>query len=216
MRRDVVKSKSMCSVALAAATGVAALLAAPAAQAQAPAKGVYAGFNAGQANYKWRNPPAGASTDICSSPGLLDCDEKPAGYKLYAGYNINSWLGVEGVYYYHGRSRIRFDALGTIVDQSILLNGFGANLVATAPLGNAFISGRVGYAAATSTRKDTVLGQTDTHERSEGQPMLGAAVGFKVWRNLVVRADWDRVRGETSFNEKFESDLFSVGVMWQF
>lgn len=187
------------------------------ASAQAPKQRVYAGFNVGQGDYKWRNPPPGIGSDICSPAGLLDCDDSPVGAKVYAGYNIYDWLGVEGIYYYHGRAKIRFDALGTIVDQSILLNGFGLSLVATAPLGDAaFVSGRVGYAAAASTRKDTVAGITQTHERSEAQPIVGAAVGFRVWRDLFVRLDWDRVRGETSLNEKFESDMFSLGVMWQF
>jgi OmpA-OmpF porin, OOP family len=206
-------SRQWCS---AAALAAAFAFAGQPALAQAPAKSAYVGFNAGQSDYKWRNPSPGFGSNLCNTTGLIDCDEKPAGYKVYAGYNINHWLGVEGVYYYHGRARIQFDAGGAAVEQSILLNGYGLSLVATAPLGQAFVSGRIGYAAATNTRKDTALGNTSTHERSEGQPILGAAVGIKVWRNLVVRGDWDRVRGETSFNERFQSDLFSLGVMWQF
>ncbi len=84
------------------------------------------------------------------------------------------------------------------------------------PLGRAFVAGRAGYAAASAERSDEFAGVSDGSTKSRAEPIVGAAIGAEVWRNLSVRFDWDRVRGRTKAGEKFEADLLSLSVSYRF
>lgn len=193
----------------------AALLTARPALAQADEQVSYGGGGAGLANYKFRNSPAGGS-DFCF-PGTLACEDSPAGFKIFAGHNLTRVLGVELSYYNAGRASITYtDPLLGTVNQKVILNGLSLSAVGTLPLGAAFVSGRLGVSAATVARKDEVGGQSSQVDRSRAQVALGVSGGATVWRNVAVRLDWDRYRGETRFGEKFEADLITLNALYRF
>jgi opacity protein-like surface antigen len=196
-----------------------ALLAALAGTAQAQTQAVeqrsYLGVNVGQSKYKWRNGPAGIANDLCA-PAAVECDAKPTGFKLYAGYMFMPYLGVEGIYYHLGDAGQRTDVGSGVLRQEIRLTGFGLSVVGMVPLGRVFIAGRAGYAAASAERSDEFAGVSNGSTKSRAEPILGAAIGAEVWRNLSVRFDWDRMRGRTQLGEKFEADLLSLGVSYRF
>lgn len=196
-----------------------ALLAALGGAAQAQTRAVeqrsYVGVNVGQSKYKWRNASAGIANDLCA-PGAVECDNKPTGFKLYAGHMFMPYLGVEGIYYHLGDAGQRIDLGFGVLRQDIRLTGFGLSVVGMVPLGRAFVAGRAGYAAASAERSDEFGGVSDGSTKSRGEPVFGAAIGAEVWRNLSVRFDWDRMRGRTQAGEKFEADLLSLGVSYRF
>ncbi len=184
-----------------------------------PLKNAYFGLNVGQSDYTWRNPPAGVSRDLCGIPGLLDCRADPVGWKLTAGYMIWPFFGIEAVAYSMGEARIKFDlGGGTILEQTLRVDGYGLSAVGAAQLGPVMFNARAGYAASTATRNDYLpsTGQSLRGEKSRGEPIFGAGMAVNVWRGLVVRLDWDRARARTTLGEKFEADLYSVGVAWRF
>ena len=188
--------------------------------AQANAGSAYAGGGVGQGRYKWTNNPAGGS-DFCvdaSAVATVSCKDKPIGYKAFVGYNINAYLGVEGTYYRAGTGDLTYtDSTPSTIKQRVILNGFGLSAVGTLPLGPAFVSGRVGVAAATVTRQDDQDGARFYEaDRTKAAPIFGASVGSTIWRSVAVRLDWDRVRGKTAFDEKFEADLFTFNLMYRF
>lgn len=84
------------------------------------------------------------------------------------------------------------------------------------PVGRAFVAARAGYAAASAERSDEIGGVGNRSTKSRGEPVIGAAIGAEVWRNLSVRLDWDRMRGRTQAGEKFEADLLSLGLSYRF
>jgi hypothetical protein len=53
-------------------------------------------------------------------------------------------------------------------------------------------------------------------EKTRAEPIFGAGIGVRVWRGMFVRLDWDRARARTSVGEKFQADLYSAGIGWQF
>lgn len=184
-----------------------------------PLKNAYFAFNVGKADYAWRNPPPGLSKDLCSIAGLLDCRDDPVGWKLTAGYMIWRHVGLELAAYSMGDARIKFDAGGgTIVEQTIRVEGYALSAVGAVPLGPVTLAARAGYAASTATRNDDVasLGVSTRSAKSRAEPIFGAGVDFKVWRGLTVRLDWDRARARTPLGEKFEADLYSAGIGWRF
>jgi hypothetical protein len=177
----------------------------------------YVGVNIGQADYRWRNPPAGASEDLCS-PGLLECRNDPIGWKAYAGYMFLPWVGVEASVYSMGDARVKGDlGGGAILEQTIRVEGYALSAVGALPLGPVTLNARGGYAASTGTRTDTLNGTgVGRTQKSRAEPIFGVGVGLRAWRGLFVRLDWDRARARTVFGEKFEADLYSLGVGWQF
>jgi len=203
-------------VQLALALALLAALGAPAlAQTQSVEQRSYVGVNVGQSKYKLRDAPAGIVNDLCV-PGAVECDNKPTGFKLYAGHMFLPYLGVEGIYYQLGDARQRIDSGFGVVRQDIRLTGFGLSVVGMVPLGRAFVAGRAGYAAGSAERSDEFGGVSNGNTKSRGEPVFGAAIGAEVWRNLSVRLDWDRMRGRTQAGEKFEADLLSVGLSYRF
>ena len=216
-RRTVLLAVKTCGLALSAVllVGVGVLWHAPA-RAQADAEVAYVGAGVGQGSYKWRNSPSGG-TDVCGFAFQINCEDSPIGLKAFVGYNINGYLGIEGGYYNAGTVTLQqsIPGLGTL-ERKLTLNGFSVSVVGTLPLGTAFVSGRAGIAAATASRKDEFQGSSQLVERTKSQPILGVGAGVKVWRWLVVRLDWDRVRGQTTANEKFEADLVTLNVMYRF
>jgi len=184
-----------------------------------PLKNAYFGINIGQSDYRWRNPRPGLSEKLCELSGLLSCRDDPIGWKLTAGYMIWRFLGIEAVAYSMGDARIKFDGGGgAIVEQTIRVEGYGLSAVGVAQFGPVSVSARAGYAASTGTRNDDIesLGVSERSEKSRAEPIFGAGVAFNVWRGLVVRLDWDRARARTAVGEKFQADLYSAGVGWQF
>jgi hypothetical protein len=177
----------------------------------------YFGLNVGRATYHFRNPSTPTVSDFCS-PGTFDCRNKPLGWKLTAGYMIWRFFGVEGVAYSMGDAHARSDlGGGVILEQKIRIEGYGLSAVGALPLGPVTLNARAGYAASTATRKDELNGTNVGHsDKSRAEPIFGAGVGVRVWRGLFVRLDWDRARARTDFGEKFQADLYSAGIGWQF
>lgn len=192
----------------------------PSTWAQAAAKQGYIGLGLGQSQYRWTN--SGASNDnFCFESNAVtinDCNDSPTGYKVFAGYNFNTYLGAELTYYRAGNAEIIWtNSTPVTLRQRVNLNGFGVSAVGTLPLGPAFVSARVGVAAATVSRHDDVAGTLIYRDdRSKTQPIFGLAIGTTAWRSLAVRLDWDRVRAVTAFDEKFEADLYTFNLMYRF
>jgi len=185
--------------------------------AQAADTGSYAGLHAGLGQYDYTNPPAGSRSGFCD-PAASSCDKRDVGYKLYAGYLFNRYLGVEGSAWSMGDGKLTYNNFfGTTLTQTVRLNGYGLSFVGGVPLGRAHVVARAGYAASTVTRKDSLGGvQVGRFEKTRTDPVFGAGAGVRVWNDLHVRLDWDRARGRTQFGEKFEADLFSLGLMYVF
>lgn len=177
----------------------------------------YFGANVGITKYRLRNPTTATVSDLCS-PASVDCRNDPVGWKLYAGYMIWRWFGVEAIFYSMGDAHDKTDLGGGLVaTQKIGISGYGLSAVGAVPFGPVTLNARAGYAASTASRRDEINGgRLGDSEKSRAEPIFGVGVGVRVWRGLNVRLDWDRARARTSFGEKFQADLFSTGVAWQF
>ena len=66
-----------------------------------PMANTYAGANVGVAKYRYTNPPSALTDDFCPVGGF-DCKNNPLGWKLYAGYMIIPYVGLEGSFFTMG------------------------------------------------------------------------------------------------------------------
>jgi hypothetical protein len=173
----------------------------------------YFGVNVGRADYRYTNPPSATVSALCS-PATIDCRTDPVGWKVTAGYMIWPYFGIEAVAFSLGDAHDRTDlGGGFIFQQKVRIDGYGLSAVAALPVGPVTLDARAGYASATAARRDDINGSIVARgDKSRAEPIFGAGVAVTLWRGLFARLDWDRARARTEFGEKFEADLFSVGI----
>jgi OOP family OmpA-OmpF porin len=142
--------------------------------------------------------------------------DSDTGYRLFAGYRFNGWLGAELSYVHLGKGRIRSTTLTTpaaSIDTEIKAYGVNLGLAAGYPVTDRVdLYAKLGVffwdakASATATNS---AGSADTSSDDSGSDVsygLGASV--RVSDNFALRADWDRY----NVGDNADTDLFSVGA----
>lgn len=200
---------------------VAAVAGPPAAHAldlSMPDGYTYAGIGVGQTRYEWTNPGTPLDGARFCPPGVSACEDKPVGFKLFAGQMFNRYLGAELAYFNLGEASISVDVPGLQLTQDVSIDGLALSAVGRLPLGPLELGARAGVAASRSTREDTENGVplARKFEKTRPEPFYGIGLGFRITDRLSLRVDWDRVRARTEFDEKFEVDLFSAGLGFRF
>lgn len=153
------------------------------------AEGLSIGANIGGSHFK--------SQDL---PGL-PTDHSTTGGKLYGGYSINPYLGVEGGWVDLGKFK---GPAGNLRGSGLFVDGVG-----TLPLGNnVSVLGRLGVF---NGRLDDSA--TD-HDRGTSVK-LGAGLEYAIDKNLAVRGEWERYHFD-ALNSAPNVDLYSVGLRYRF
>jgi long-chain fatty acid transport protein len=154
--------------------------------------GLYAGLNFGQSKYR------GEDADSANT--------RTEGWKVYAGYQFNKYLGVEGGYINLN------DTTGTsgTVSTNIDTDAWALAAVVSYPLTDKLsVMGKLGaaYMLADEKRSDS-LEQTgdDSYE-----PNYGVGVSYALLDNLSLRAEWERFD-----REDHDIDLISAGMVVKF
>ncbi|HEU0202139.1 MAG TPA: outer membrane beta-barrel protein [Burkholderiaceae bacterium] len=180
-------------------------------------KNGYFGVNGGRADYTYRNPPAAPVDDLCD-PVAYECNSWAGGWKLYGGYMIRPYFGIEAVAFRFGDVGQKYDLGGGLfLNQSIHIHGYGLVAVGELPLGRVELQGRAGYAAVTAVRTDEFVGVVNLRsEKTRAEPLLGVGIGVRVWQGLRVRVDGDYTWARTEAGEKFEATFLSLGVAYRF
>ncbi len=213
---------------IALALGSLALLAAPVAIAQQIVQettGWYAGASAGRSAASIDDARITAGLAAQGLGGiLLSNDDRSTGYKLFGGYQINPYLGVEAGFMDLGR----FGYLAGTVPAGTLsgdmrVKGFNIDLVGTLPLVGGFSAlARVG---ATSMRASDSFSTTGAvalpyasaqpSQRSTGAK-AGIGLSYAVTPALAVRLEAERYRLKDAVGNRGNVDLFSVGLVYRF
>jgi long-chain fatty acid transport protein len=154
--------------------------------------GWYGGLNFGQSKYR------GVDADSANT--------RTEGWKVYAGYQFNKYLGVEGGYINLN------DTTGTsgTVSTNIDTDAWALAAVVSYPLTDKLsVMGKLGaaYMLADEKRSDS-LEQTgdDSYE-----PNYGVGVSYALLDNLSLRAEWERFD-----REDHDIDLISAGMVVKF
>lgn len=156
--------------------------------------------------------------------GLIgSSDEKDTGWKAFAGYQINRYVGVEVGYYDLGKAGFggRLATFpGSAVNLGLKSKAYAFSAVGNLPLGGSGFSllARVGVARA-DTDADVMVGAGPTVTLSEESTEItyGLGVRYDFTRALAVRAEWERFRiGGSGIGDKSDVDLFTVNAFYRF
>lgn len=156
--------------------------------------GWYGGFNFGQSKY-----------DVSAA----FADTRTEGWKVYAGYEFNKYLGVEGGYVNLNDMTSRTGAVRTEIDTDAWTLGAVVSYPVTAKLS---VMGKLGGAFMLADI-DTKNGAALTARTGDDgfEPNYGVGVSYALFDNMNLRAEWER------FDRKdLNIDLLSAGMVVKF
>lgn len=139
----------------------------------------------------------------------VSIDEKDTAFKIGAGVQLNSYVGVEFQYSNLGE----VSASDSVAKASAETEGYGMNLVASLPFDRFSLFGKVGYhklETDVSLRvfEDSASGSDDEWAKSYG---LGASFAFTP--ALAIVAEYEQYRDVA---DEFDIDLVSAGLRYNF
>ncbi len=166
-------------------------------------------------------------------PPGFSCDDSDMAWNGRVGYFFLPWLGVEGSYLDFGEASVPGVLLNppantvSIPTQSDLRAfGFALSLVGRVPIGPVSLQGRVGWGAITGKFRGNAAVQDVTtgavqhfsaqNRNTSGRIVYGAGVGFDFARSWTGRFDWDRTKADDGLNDKYDVEMFTVGVAYRF
>ena len=154
-------------------------------------------------------------------------DESDTGYKLFAGYQINKNLAVEGGYVDLGEF-IKYDSTVTApsagtVKTTLKNDGWTLDVVGILPLDGSFsVFGKVGAYISKTKLEVTATGgggaATDSASKTDTNAKFGLGANYAFTKNVGVRVEWENYSNLGDENNTGEGDvnLFSVGITYKF
>jgi OOP family OmpA-OmpF porin len=146
------------------------------------------------------------SAEFDDAVGDFSFDSDESGWKIFAGWNIIRFVGIEASYRDLGTHS------ATEGDDFINadINAFDIGARGILPLGKRFeLFGKVGYAKINEDGVYDINDVPDTFDSSSWELMYGVGLGVKVWK-VTIRAEWEEYDVENSLNS------FSLGAAFNF
>lgn len=138
-------------------------------------------------------------------------DEDDTAYKVFAGYRMNRFLGVEADYINLGEPSGAV-VPGYNVDASV--DGFAPYVVGTIPLGPYFeLNGRLGYYFYDANRRQESVanGRVQFDEESEGLAW-GAGIGANIGEKFNLKLEYERF----DLENLDDADALWLNAAWRF
>jgi OmpA-OmpF porin, OOP family len=181
----------------------------------------YVGVSVGRAKANVDEPNIAAAV---TGPGvthtITTSDERRTGYKVFGGYQMNRYFGVEAGYFNLGKSTFESTTVpaGTLNGQ-LRAEGFNLDLVGTAPLSENFsLIGRIGAQNAktrgTFAGTGAALVANPTPSRRETNYKAGVGMQYAVTSSMLLRAEVERYRINDAVGEKAGVNLFSLSLVF--
>lgn len=136
-----------------------------------------------------------------------DFDTDSGGWKIFGGYNVVKYFGVELTYYDLGN----FDDTdgNTSIDAEIQVFDLSGRVIL--PLGKRFeLFGRLGYSNVSVEATTTTTLGTTTVDADDWELLYGVGAGLKLGERFGIRAEWESWDVETSL------DTWSLGAFIRF
>ncbi len=152
----------------------------------------------------------------------LHDDEDDRGYKLFAGYQINQNIALEGGYFSLGKFRYQAEMdLLAVVRGDTTTDGINLDLVGIRPVTervSVFARAGAVYAQSRERRWETgpVINRYDHDRENDLSYKFGAGIQYAVTDALALRLEGERYRIDDLGGSKTNIDMFSVGMVYSF
>jgi len=193
--------------------------------------GWYAGGSLGSARTDSGITAAQLDADLAAlTPSITarsTLSENDTGFKLFAGYQFNENLAVEGGYVDLGKpaelnSVVTAPSAGTI-KATVKNNGWNLDVLGILPIIDAFSAfAKVGLYYSKTTLDISATGGGGTAAGSwsakEINPKIGLGANYTFAKYVGVRAEWERYKklGNNNTTGEGDVDLWSMGLAFKF
>ena len=173
----------------------------------------------GQVGWAMTDVSSSEITDRLESEGInaeaeVDDENRLAG-RVFAGYQFNRWLALEGGYTHLGEITTELDSNEEITPRQLRDarpgSGYGGELALS--LGHDFNRHLRGYirGGVFHWRSEHRIAGFDRDSRSGTDPVYGFGLEWRMTESLSARLSWDRYRVEED-----DTDLVGIGVLYRF
>ncbi len=187
----------------------------------------YAGATAGESHTKINGDSLSAQfLDFGYSDAQTQTDTRGTAFRVFGGYQLNRYIGVEAGYADLGASSIRTDVVPTgMFARRIKTTGFDVSVVGTLPVtsqlsvfarAGAFMSERK-TSFATSGDVELLAGVQGNTER-QTKATFGVGVTYDFTKNIALRAEVSQTRkyADELLSQNRNIDFYSVGMQYRF
>lgn len=185
-------------------------------------KGWYLGANVGESTSHIDNERiAHDLMEAGSQISSMTDDGSDVGYKVYAGYQFNQHLAIEGGYFNLGEFDFSAAVLPDTLTGELEIEGINLDLVGFLPLTQRFsLLGRAGVNYAETTGQFSRTGivplpYTRSSER-EPNPKVGVGAQYAFNDALAMRLEAERYWVDDGIGHREEADLVSLGLVYRF
>lgn len=193
------------------------------AQAMADDTGWYGGLNLGQTRANIDDERiAGDLLAAGFTQSVIVDDEHDLGFKVFAGYQLNRYLAVEGGYFNSGEFGFiaTTQPMGTLRG-GVKIQGLNLDLVGVLPLTqkwSAFGRAGVNYAASKTSFVGTGAVQVDDPDRNKhaAHHKLGFGLQYDFMPHFGIRAELERYRIDDTVGNRGDIDVASLGLVYRF
>jgi OmpA-OmpF porin, OOP family len=186
----------------------------------------YGGITAGESRTKLNADNLNTQfLDFGYSDAQTQTDTRGAAFRVFGGYQLNRYIGIETGYADLGKSSIRTNVVPTgTFERRIKTTGFDISVVGTLPVTNKFaLFARAG--AFMSERKTSFATSGDVellsgvHGSTERQTKatFGAGVSYDFTKNIALRAETLQTRkyADELLSQNRNIDTYSIGVQYR-
>jgi len=149
-------------------------------------------------------------SDLPSGAALAACDPRGKGWKMFAGYRINRFIGFEGSFIDFDKASLTATSGTESTTVSARATALSAAAVGTIPLWNLELFGKVGIAKVKAESHEASLSGTAFKlGKNDNEAHVGLGLAYRLTREWDVRAEFERIRDS-------RIDFFSLGIQYRY
>ncbi len=149
-------------------------------------------------------------SDLPSGAALAACDPRGKGWKMFAGYRFNRVFSFEGSFIDFDKASLTATSSTETTTVSARATALSAAAVATIPLWDLELFGKVGIAKVKAESHEASLaGTTFKLGKNDNEAHVGLGLAYRLTREWDVRAELERIKDS-------RIDFFSLGIQYRY
>lgn len=136
-----------------------------------------------------------------------DLEGDELGWKLYGGYNLCKFAGIEASYRDLGNFRESNDVGSVDLDLKVL-DAAARLYVPVVPILNIFA--KAGYANVAWDGSVSINDEVDNFDEDDWELFYGVGAELNLGKQFAIRAEWER------YDVSEDIDTISAGIIWRF
>ncbi len=151
-----------------------------------------------------------STDDLPPGAALAACDARGKGWKMFAGYRFNRFLGFEGSFIDYDKATLTATSGPESTTVTARATALSAAAVGIIPLGPLEVFAKAGIAKVKAqSREASLSGTTFKLGKNDNEAHYGLGLNYRLTSEWDVRAELERIRDS-------RIDFFSLGIQYRY